>query len=75
MDTNAKTNKDSLVSQIGNMKYCGRTMPEAEREDKLLFWMDEDDKCPQFQSKFCKKCGNYWAFNTRPENRKILCRC
>lgn len=75
MDTNAKTNKDSIVFQIGNMKWCGRTMPDAETENKLLFWMDEDDKCPQYQSKFCQKCGNYWAFNTRPQNRKILCRC
>jgi hypothetical protein len=73
MDTNAKTNKDSLMHQIGNTKYCGRTIPET--EDKLLFWMDEDDKCPQFQSKFCQKCGNYIAFNTRPQNDKILCRC
>jgi hypothetical protein len=32
MDTNSKTNKDSLMHQIGNTEWCGRMRP---RDGKL----------------------------------------
>lgn len=36
-----------------------------------FYWIDEDDKCPQFQSAFCVICGNY----IEETNIKLICYC
>ena len=72
IESNAKTNKDSLMRQISNTKWCGRERPRDGNIGMTTFWIKEDKKCPQFHLIFCKKCGNYYS---RPQNRKILCRC
>jgi hypothetical protein len=72
IESNAKQNKDSLMRQISNTKWCGRERPRDGNIGMTTFWIKEDKRCPQIQLIFCKKCGNYYS---RPQNHKIHCRC
>lgn len=59
--------KNNILQLIKETYYSGvnfqRIAENGEQyfimEDCYLFWINEDDKCPQFQSIFCNSCGNY----------------
>ena len=74
MDTimsNSKKKKNTIIQLINNTIWCGRARPKDIYNGITIFWIEEDYLCPQFQSKFCKKCGNYESLVVR----KLLCQC
>jgi hypothetical protein len=75
MESNAKENKDFIGRLICNSFCYGSPRQIDEDKEALLFWIEEDGKCPQFQSRFCTKCGNYICYNVRQPIHKIECHC
>ena len=47
------------------------------KEGGFLFWISDDERCPQFLSDFCISCGNYISANNNNNNinEKIRCNC
>jgi hypothetical protein len=75
MESNAKENKDFIGQLICNSFCYGSPRQIDEDKEALLFWIEEDGRCPQFQTKFCTKCGNYICYNVRQPIHKIECNC
>jgi len=76
--------KNNIVEAIQNTPYSSYSiylrMIAANqehllfRENCLVFWIEDDDNCPQFQSYFCEICGNYTTpFLYLPD--KVICNC
>ena len=81
MDTEscAKKKKNTIMRLISNTLWCGRARPDDTNQDMTVFWIKEDNRCPQFGIEFCKKCGNYSHLNTNfPQSgraHKVFCTC
>jgi hypothetical protein len=75
---NSKKRKDVIMQLISNTNWCGRAMFNIEH---YIFFIKEDEKSPQFQQTFCKKCGNYSDYYTNSpiaiEGRYdgVICKC
>lgn len=81
MDTTmskAKKNKNRLSYLISTTKWCGKKRPQDEEKGLTVFWIENAFRSPQFQIRFCKKCGNYISQTNIPfegEFDKVACRC
>jgi hypothetical protein len=81
MDTTmskAKKNKNRLSYLIGTTKWCGKKRPQDEENGFTLFYVQKDNRSPQFQIRFCKKCGDYvqhTLLQYEGQFDKVDCRC
>lgn len=72
--------KKDITETIKTTYYSGANFinfVELFGEREFLFWINDDYRCPQFQSTFCRKCGDYVCHNTlfTEESEKTGCRC
>jgi hypothetical protein len=73
-----KKHKNRLAYLIGNTKWCGKKRPLDEENGLTLFWIQKDNRSPQFQIKFCTKCGDYIGHTLlqfEGQFDKVACRC
>lgn len=76
----SKKNKNVIIRFISNTIFCGRACPKNEEDLSYIFYIEEDYYCPQIQSNFCKKCGNFTRYITNnPYDKdridKVVCHC
>lgn len=76
----SKKNKNVIIRFISNTIFCGRACPQNEEDLSYIFYIEEDCNCPQIQSQFCKKCGNFTLYTTNnPYDKdridKVVCHC
>ena len=57
--SNTKQHKDVMLCLISDTQWSGKNRPRNEADGLMVFWISADDRSPQFQLLFCKKCGNY----------------
>jgi len=74
----SKKRKRVMLRTIKNTPDSGKTC--FNKEGGFLFWISDDERCPQFQSDFCISCGNYIIANNNNNNNnnvneKIRCSC
>ena len=77
--------KREITNSIKDTFYSGASVEEQKIFKKtdgvFLFWIANDERCPQFQGTFCTKCGNYSnCIYIKYEifknlNKKIKCKC
>ena len=69
-----KAKKNSILTQINNTEYSGKN---TIYEGSWHFWVENDEKCRQFQAYFCPKCGNYEYLSSLTYDGilKIMCDC
>jgi len=90
MDIDAQKTKARLMEWIRNTPWSNAQFAEDEPTSVLVFYLEEDSGCRQFQMEFCMDCGNYvapdyLARNAPPESHfnirygeiryNIICRC
>ena len=76
--SNAKKNKNRLSHLIGTTKWCGKKRPQDEDKGLTVFWIEKAFRSPQFQIRFCKKCGDYISqtnLSFEGEFDKVTCNC
>ncbi len=76
--SNAKKHKDRLSQLIGTTKWCGKKRPLDEENGLTLFWIKKDIRSPQFQIRFCTKCGDYVGhtlLHFEGQFDKVACLC
>ncbi len=76
--SNAKKNKDRLSYLIGTTKWCGNKRPQDEENGLTMFWIKKDIRSPQFQIRFCTKCGDYIGhtlLHFEGQFDKVACLC
>ena len=76
--SNAKKNKNRLSHLIGTTKWCGKKRPQDEDKGLTVFWIEKSFRSPQFQIRFCKKCGDYISqtnLSFEGEFDKVACHC
>lgn len=66
-----KIRKKIIVNLIQQTKW---TYKDMNTQNRLIFWIESDTKCPQYQIIFCYKCGNY-QFYCANNYDKINCKC
>lgn len=76
----SKKNKNIIIRFISNTIFSGKSNPENEEDLSYIFYIEEDCKCPQIQSHFCKRCGNFTRYLTNnPYDKdridKVVCHC
>ncbi len=62
MDTTmsaTKQHKHVALCLISETQWSGKNHPRHEACGFTIFWIEEDNRCPQLQITFCTKCGNY----------------
>ena len=71
----SKKRKNVMSRTINDTPYSCKT--DFNKKDEFLFWISDDERCPQFQSEFCISCGNYIIANNNIDNinEKIRCNC
>ena len=69
----SKKRKRVMLRTINNTPDSGKT--GFNKKGEFLFWISDDERCPQFQSEFCISCGNYIIANNNNINEKIRCSC
>lgn len=43
---------------------------------RYIFWIEDDDRCPQMQIEFCDKCGNYVREHMPGKaSKQVMCNC
>ena len=57
--SNTKKHKKRLAYLIGTTKWCGNKRQQDEENGLTMFWINKDIRSPQFQIRFCIKCGDY----------------
>jgi hypothetical protein len=71
----SKNNKNNIINLINNTTWSSRSQPEVLDEGVYIFWIEEDQGSLQFQTLFCKKCGNYCLMNNLEVQNNIICNC
>ena len=69
----AKHRKNVIIGLIKNTEWSGKERPYDIWTGDHVFWIETDPKCPQIQSCFCKKCGNYKS--NRSHSDPTMCMC
>jgi hypothetical protein len=73
-----KKRKHMVHRLIGNTKWCGKKRPQDEEKGIMLFWIENVFRSPQFQLRFCKKCGDFISHTNLPFEEdfdKVACHC
>jgi hypothetical protein len=73
-----KKKKNIILTQINNTEYSGKNLISNNNlKVGWHFWVENDEKCRQFQAYFCTKCGNYEYLSclTYDGILKIMCDC
>ena len=73
MVTVQKRRKDAILTLIETMPWSYRNN-DINPYNRCTFWIESDDKCPQYQMDFCRNCGNYKYYCSH-EYAKIECNC
>ena len=71
----SKKRKNVMSRTINDTPYSCKT--DFNKKDEFLFWISDDERCPQFQSGFCISCGNYISYYSLlyDIDEKIRCSC
>ena len=72
-EAESKRKKNVITHLFDHTLWCGKIRHEDELIGYFVFWIEEDAGSPQFQTMFCKKCGNYTF--TKIVNQKVKCQC
>jgi hypothetical protein len=72
--SNSKKKKNTIMRLISSTFWSSSRI-EHEDDHVYIFWIDEDDSCPQFQISFCKKCGDYTLIPYNTGFDKVICQC
>ena len=73
-----KKKKNVILNEINNTRYSGKNLIDNDDfEGSWIFWVENDENCPQFQAYFCVKCGNYEYLSSLTYDGilKIMCDC
>ena len=68
-----KTRKQTILNLIQTTQWSYRD-ENTNSYNKWIFWIQSDNKCPQYQIDFCSKCGNYKYYCSRKYDI-IECNC
>ena len=73
-----KQHKNIALQLISVTQWSGKKRPQDEADGQTIFWIEEDIRSPQFQLRFCTRCGNYISHTNIPfedEFDIVACRC
>jgi len=73
VQSGTKQKKNVITNLIKNTEWSGKERPYDMFTGDHVFWIEADPTCVQFQSCFCKKCGNYKT--SRTPSRPTICLC
>ena len=74
--SSSREKKNVIINLINTTTFSGKYNNSYLEEQRLIFWIEQDDNSKQFQITFCNICGNYIPFFLNDgTSDKVLCNC